>query len=82
MPKVTDKDRSLLLRLAKRKTGVTKAEAGAALKSRNRGNYVLSLLRGARKVTAVELKTLLPAKKLGKAARTKTFVLAGKKKAK
>lgn len=79
MPKVTDKDRSKVLKLAARKTGVTKAQAAEALGGKNRGAYVLTLLRGGKKVKAVELKKLLPPKKLGKAARTKTFVLAGRK---
>lgn len=79
MAKITDKDYSRLLKMAARAKGVTKAEAASALKSKNRGSYVLSLLRKQRKVKAVDLKTLLKPGKLGKAARTKTFVLAGKK---
>ena len=79
MPRITDQDKARVLKLAARKTGVTKAQASAALKSKNRGAYVLHLLRGDRKVKAVELKSLLKPKALGKAARTMTFVASRKK---
>lgn len=81
MARITEKDNAKILKLAARAKGVTKVQAGAALRSVNRANYALKLLVDKRKLKKLDLKvTASGAKlKLGKASRTKVFVLPGKK---